>query len=137
MDSKQGKTVQSQQYIPLDKLELYKLSRELSKIAWKVYQQLNWQARKMMGDQFVESSDSVGSNIAEGYGRFHYLDRVRFYYNSRGSLLESRHWFELLTERHLIEQVNRQQDYLNVYKKIGPKINSLINSAMRAKNENS
>ncbi len=31
-----------------------------------------------MGDQFIKSIDSVGANIADGYGRFHYLDRINF-----------------------------------------------------------
>ena len=53
-----------------------------------------------MGDQFIEAVDSVGANIAEGYGRFHYLDRIKFYYNSRASLIEcNEHWIELLKER--------------------------------------
>lgn len=45
-------------------------------------------------DQIRRSSKSVGANIAEGYGRFYYKDRVRFCYNARGSLSE--------TENHLI-----------------------------------
>lgn len=66
-------------------------------MVWKIYERLHWQDKKTMGDQFVTSADSVGANIAEGYGRFHYLDKIRFYYNSRGSLLENGiHWVELL-----------------------------------------
>ncbi len=40
-------------------------------------------------DQIRCSSKSVGANIAEGYGRFYYLDNVRFCYNARGSLDET------------------------------------------------
>ncbi|GIV44793.1 MAG: hypothetical protein KatS3mg035_1916 [Bacteroidia bacterium] len=31
-----------------------------------------------MGDQFVRATDSIGANIAEGYGRFHYLEKLKF-----------------------------------------------------------
>jgi len=56
-------------YIALQDLEVYKLALELSKIGWKIYERLDWQTRKINGDQFIESTDSVGANIAEGYGR--------------------------------------------------------------------
>jgi four helix bundle protein len=39
--------------------------------------------------QVQRSSKSVSSNIAEGYGRYHYLDSLRFYYIARGSLNET------------------------------------------------
>lgn len=31
---------------------------------------------------------SVPANIAEGFGRYHYMDKAKFYINARGSLLE-------------------------------------------------
>ncbi len=31
---------------------------------------------------------SITANIAEGFSRFHYKDRLRFYYDARGSLSE-------------------------------------------------
>lgn len=64
-------------YIVLQDLEVYKMARELSAIGWEIYDKLDWQDRKTMGDQFIRSTDSVGANIAEGYGRFHYLDKIR------------------------------------------------------------
>lgn len=40
-------------------------------------------------DQLRRSSKSVGANIAEGAGRFYYMDNVRFCYHARGSLDET------------------------------------------------
>lgn len=119
-------------YLSLEKLKVYQLARKLSKIAWKVYEGLEWRDRKTMGDQFVESTDSVGSNIAEGYGRFHYLDKVKFYFNSRGSLFETRHWIELLKERKKVKQ-KLYKDCLNCYKDLKPGLNGLINSTLKKK----
>lgn len=91
-------------YIRLQDLEVYKLSRELSKISWEIYDRLDWDRKKVIGDQFIRAVDSIGANIAEGYGRFSFNDRIRFYHISRGSLLESRHWMELLSERNLVSK---------------------------------
>jgi len=121
------------EYISLEKLEVYKLARELSKIAWEMYEKLDWKIKKITGDQFVESTDSVGANIAEGYGRFHYLDKIKFYYNARGSLLESRHWFDLLEERRFLEEEEKLK-YLEYYRQLRPGLNALINSVLKVKN---
>ena len=56
-----------------------------------------------MGNQFLTADDSVGANIDEGYGRFHYPDSVKFLYNDRASMLEAfEHWLHLLHEREFI-----------------------------------
>ncbi len=39
--------------------------------------------------QMRRSSKSITANIAEGYGRYHYLDTLKFYSNARGSLNET------------------------------------------------
>lgn len=49
--------------------------------------------------QLRRASISVTSNIAEGFSRYHYADRVRFYYMSRGSLSEVQN--QLLASRDL------------------------------------
>jgi four helix bundle protein len=40
-------------------------------------------------DQIKRSSRSVGNNIAEGYGRFHYQENIQFCRIARGSLFET------------------------------------------------
>lgn len=91
-------------YIPLKELKVYQLAWELAEIGWNIYNPLHWQDKKIMGNQFIKATDSVGANVAEGYGRFHYLDKIKFYYNSRGSLFEAHeHWLELLQKRNKLE----------------------------------
>lgn len=85
-------------------LVVYKLSREISRDAWEIYKKLDWQTKKIIGDQFISSVDSISANIAEGFGRFHYLDRNKFNYNARGSLMEALHWLDILRERNFIDQ---------------------------------
>ena len=41
-----------------------------------------------MVSQIRRAAKRITANIAEGYGRYHYLDRSRFYSNARGSLNE-------------------------------------------------
>ena len=119
-------------YISLNNLKVYQLSREYSRGAWDIYKNFNWQTKKIIGDQFIRSVDSVGANIAEGYGRYHYLDKIKFYYNARGSLLESRHWVELLEERDFIKQPERNL-MINIYKNLKPGLNGLISSNYTSK----
>jgi len=90
-------------------LEIYKLARAASREAWKIYSTLNWQDKKIMGDQFITATDSIGANIAEGFGRFHFLDKNKFNYNARGSLFESIHWLHLLAER---EKISKETELL-------------------------
>jgi four helix bundle protein len=44
--------------------------------------------RYRLADQLTRAARSTTANIAEGYGRFHYLDNAKFCSNSRGSCWE-------------------------------------------------
>lgn len=123
-------------YIPLEDLKVYQLGVDFSNQSWEVYESLDWKLQKIIGDQFIRSIDSVGANIAEGFGRYHYLDKIKFYYNSRGSLFESKHWIELLFKRKIIDE-QKYFDLIEIYNNIKPALNGLINSIYKNKNKSS
>ena len=88
-----------------------------------------------MGIQFIESVDSIGANIAEGYSRYHYLDRIKFYYNSRGSLSEvCGHWLSLLLEREKISK-DVYDRFKLIAVKLSIKLNNFIQSTYNTKNK--
>ena len=111
----------------LKDLEIYQISRKISAMAWKIYEKMHWQTKKTMGDQWITSIDSIGSNIAEGFGRYHYLDKNKFNYNARGSLLEAVHWTELLGERNKIT-IDQFKLFVSEFEKLYPKLNKYIKS---------
>ncbi|WP_421716492.1 four helix bundle protein [Arcobacter arenosus] len=117
----------------LGKLDIYKLSLNLSKEIWEVYSSLQTDLKFNIGNQVIRSIDSIGANIAEGYGRFHYKDSLKFYYNSRGSLWESKHWVYLLYQRKLIKK-EKYEKLLEDLELLGKKLNGFINS-MKEKND--
>ena len=119
--------------INLEKLHLYQLCREFSRKAWAIYEKMDWQNKKIIGDQFIKATDSVGANIAEGYGRFHYQDRIRFYYIARGSLIESKYWMGLLKERNVITEADHSSS-LQFYSNIIKCLNGFINYNYKNKN---
>lgn len=129
--------MKTQNYVELKNLEVYQLSRKLSSIAWKIFCRMNYMDQKHIGDQFLRSVDSIGANIAEGYGRFYYLDKVRFYYISRASHYEAfAHWLELMLERERIS--NEEFETISeIALKLQVKLNNFITStAKNAKKDN-
>jgi four helix bundle protein len=120
-------------FILLKDLEIYQLSRKLSGVAWKIYSRLSYHEKKIWGDQMIESIDSVGANIAEGYGRFHYLEKVRFYFIARASLSEGKdHWLDLGFERELVTQIE-WDEICSIHKPLQIKLNNTITKTYESK----
>jgi len=111
----------------LGSLEIYQTSLVLSEKAWDVYLSLPKEFRFDMGSQFLRAIDSIGANIAEGYGRFHYKDKIKFYYNARGSLWEAKHWLYLLHKRNFLDQETFKK-ILDELNKAGKRLNRFITS---------
>ena len=109
----------------LGDLHVYQIALQLSDQAWNTYQALPKEFRYNIGAQFIRAVDSIGANIAEGYGRYHYKDSMKFYYNARGSLWESKHWLLLLHKSKLIENCEFDE-FLHSIEILGKKLNNFI-----------
>jgi len=71
-------------------LECWKQCRMLRLfVARQVVALLPKDERYRLGDQLLRASRATTANIAEGYGRFHYLDNAKFCSNARGSCWET------------------------------------------------
>jgi len=70
-------------------LEVYKIAREFRKEIYELVNIFPVKEKYLLADQLLRSSRSITANIAEGYGRFHYNDNIRFCRLARGSLYET------------------------------------------------
>src|SRR5216110_1086747 len=69
-------------------LEVYQVAREFRKAMYRLAKQLPSVERFALADQIRRAAISLTNNIAEGHGRYHYLDQIRFTLQARGSLEE-------------------------------------------------
>ena len=79
---------QPKQALQLEDLEVYRVAREFRKVMYAVARKLPEIEKYGLASQVRRASVSLTNNIAEGHGRYHYLDNIRFVLTSRGSLIE-------------------------------------------------
>jgi len=75
-------------FLKLNDIEAYRIAFSLSNYVWDLVIKWEYFARKTVGAQFVEAVDSISANIAEGFGRYHKKDKIKFYRYSFGYLFE-------------------------------------------------
>src|SRR6266404_4838215 len=90
MSYKVTKTEEASQekFQTFEDLEVYKVAREFRKAMYAVTRRLPDLEKYELGRQIRRASVSLTNNMAEGHGRFHYPDQIRFFLHSRGSLEE-------------------------------------------------
>ena len=92
-------------------LECFKLALDVVVNAHEFARKLPADEKYDMVRQVRRSSKSVTANIAEGYGRYHYLDSLKFYSNARGSLNETLGHFINGRVLEYVDQVYFEQLY--------------------------
>lgn len=89
-------------YLQLGNIDCYKRAYNLSNYVWEIVINWDWFPKQTLGSQFIRSIDSISANIAEGFGRYHKKDKIRFYRVSYGSISESLDWNQKAFTRSLV-----------------------------------
>ena len=69
-------------------LEVYQVAREFRRAMYGMARELPEFEKFALATQVRRAAVSLTNNIAEGHGRFHFLDQIKFILQSRGSLEE-------------------------------------------------
>jgi four helix bundle protein len=69
-------------------LKVYQVAREFRKAMYRIAKGLPDMEKFGLASQIRRAAVSLTNNIAEGHGRYHYLDQIKFTLQSRGSLEE-------------------------------------------------
>ena len=110
---------------------VYQYAEQLSDVFWEEYDRWPKKVQMTIGLQIIRAADSISANIAEGFGRFHYRDRLRFYYCARGSFEESKSFARKLIRRKVLAEKEVEQ-VTRLVTQIGPLLNAFINRARKS-----
>ena len=111
-------------YLSIENLSAYKAAYGLSNDVWLI---VSWDylAKDTIGKQLVRCIDSISANIAEGFGRYHKKDKIKFYYNARASVIEAQDWIKKAKDRSLLSKEGFEKISI-ILSKLPKEINQLI-----------
>ena len=115
-----------------ENLQVYQLAEQVADLAWEVVIKWGFLARDTIGKQLINSSSSIGANIAEGTGRGSIAESRRFARIARGSLFEVKHWLRRAYKNKLLtdKEINAFQKLIE---ELTPKLSAYINSIGKKK----
>ena len=120
--------------LKVEDLDIYQMAEDLSDRVWEICIKWDYFAKDTIGKQLVRAADSISANLAEGHGRYHFNDRLKYCYYARGSLEEIKSWISKATRRRLIKtdvsEINRALELLP------KKLNAYIRSIKNAREAN-
>jgi four helix bundle protein len=124
--------------MPLEKFEDYEVWQIAKRLIIEIYKltaKFPKEEVYNLTSQTRSAALSIPSNIAEGFGRFHYLTRNNFFYNSRGSLEELKSHLLISKDLGYIAQSDHDllRDQLDT---LGVKLNNLIEKTYKLHRSN-
>ena len=121
-------------FTSFEELEAWKLARNLMNEIREFVKSFPSDEKYKLTDQLIRCTRSVGANIAEGFGRFHYKENTKFCRNARGSLMETLHHLtDALDEGYIDEKC--LEDYRVKILHCNKVLNGYINYLNKRANE--
>lgn len=113
-------------FIPPENLRVLIQAKQVGDTVWPLVKLWSQFEKRTMGEQLIRSIDSIGANIAEGYGRHSVPD----YCIARGSLEESEFWIDRCEQRFLLS-ADTCTDILAKLNKVSYQLNAFISAEKR------
>ena len=110
-------------------LNAWKVNHELVLIVYKITEKFPKDEKFGMISQLRRAASSITANIAEGWGRYHFADKNRFYYQARGSSAEVQNFIILAIDLNYIDSDNHKQLKIKSFEGF-----KLINGLIRSTN---
>lgn len=119
----------------LEDLKILQTAEGIADAVWKRIVQWDEFAKDVVGKQLARSTDSIGANIAESYGRFNYGEKLQFLYYARGSLFETKYWLNRALTRELM-QTEEVKGYTSRLSDVARQLNTFANSLKSQRKDN-
>ncbi|MFC1927475.1 four helix bundle protein [Chloroflexota bacterium] len=120
-----------------ENLEVWQIGRDLVTKVYTLTASLPQSEAFGLAAQIKRAALSVPANIAEGFGRYHYMDKARFYLNARGSLYELKSHLLIARDLRYLKRSQPVSDVLTLVDNLSVKLNNLITATRRLKNQES
>ena len=111
----------------LEDIRVLKVVEEVADTIYKTSFSWDEFARDVVGKQIARAADSIGANVAESFGRFHFGEKIQFLYYARGSLFETKYWLNRAGARGLMTS-SEKQNHTNRLTDIARQLNLFISS---------
>lgn len=114
-------------------LEIWQLAVQIIVKIYRLFATFPKEEKYGIVAQGKDSANSIAANIAEGWGRFHFKDRIKFLYNSRGSLFETDNHLVVSEKIGFINKNNQvlYDEIITDLKNLSVKINNSISAISR------
>jgi len=108
-------------------LEAWQKAHKLVIEIYKVTKDFPREEQFGLTSQLKRAAASITANIAEGFERYHFNDKIRFYYQARGSAAEVQNFLILAKDLRLIRdsECAKLEELINEIRRL---INGMIKS---------
>jgi four helix bundle protein len=115
-------------------LEVWKKCRQLRQKIWILVKSFPAEEKYRLADQMIRSTRSPSTQIAEGYGRFHFQENVQFCRIARGSLYEVLDHLSICLDSEYIT-LQKHDSIGNLIYECIRLLNGYINYLIKSKND--